>query len=133
MSTNSYIAVKQGEQYKTIYCHNDGYPNYMYPMLRDWYGTRERAESLVEFGDASFIAQRMIPSLCSGHCFDKPEEDVCIFYHRDRGESWEHNRPNFYSKREVLQHQYYSYIFEDDNQWHVYIHGEEARDYSMFG
>lgn len=133
MATNSYIAVKHGEQCKTIYCHNDGYPDYMYPMLRDWYGTKERAESLVEFGDASFIDKRLVPSLGSGHCFGRPEEDVSIFYHRDRGEDWNHNKPRFYSKQEVVQQMYYAYIFEEDNQWHIYIKGTEASDYSIFG
>ena len=114
MSTNSVIAVKTEKGYKTIYCHNDGYFDYMYPMLDTWYNSQERAEALVSLGDASFIAKRMVPSLASGHSFDNPEEDVCIFYHRDRGEPWSHNEPVFcLTKAEVLAMQYYAYIFED--------------------
>lgn len=128
MSTNSAIAVKTFEGYKTIYCHWDGYPGYMYPMLRDWYGTEERANALVALGDASSINKRLVPSQDSGHSFDHPEEDVCVFYHRDRGEPCADCKPALMTKERVLSLQYYVYIFEDGT-WHVYIGGEEAEDY----
>lgn len=132
MSTNSTIAIKTDTGYKAIYCHWDGYPSYMYPLLRDWYGTQERAEALVSFGDASSIHKRLVPSQDSYHSFNHPEEDVCVFYHRDGGESWHQNEPKFsLTKEEVLRQQRYVYIFEDDT-WHVYIGGEEADDYSDF-
>lgn len=131
MSTNSTIAVKTEEGYKAIYCHNNGYPEYMYPMLRDWYGTEERALALVNLGDASYIEKRLVPSQDSGHSFDNPEEGVSMFYHRDRGESWEHTAPEYYIKERLLDQQFYVYIFED-GAWHVYILGEEADDYSKF-
>lgn len=132
MSTNSTIAVKTHNGYKAIYCHNDGYPSYMYPMLRDWYDTEERATALVALGDASFIAKRLVPSQASGHSFDHPEEGVSIFYHRDRSEPWTQNEPTFYlTKEEVLSSQYYTYVFED-GAWHVYIGRQEADDYADF-
>ena len=118
MSTNSTIAVKTDTGYKTIYCHHDGYFSYMYPLLRDWYGTQERADALVSLGDASSIDKRMVPSLDSGHSFDHPEEGVCVFYHRDRGEPWSDTAPAMYSKQEAT-HSYYAYIFED-GRWHAY-------------
>ena len=131
MSTNSAIAVKTFDGYKTIYCHWDGYPSYMYPMLRDWYGTEERANALVDLGDASSINKRLVPSKDSGHSFGHPEEDVCVFYHRDRGESYADSKPALMTKEVVLSLQYYVYIFED-GYWHVYLNGEEADDYSKF-
>ncbi len=130
MSTNSNISIKTDKGYETIYCHNDGYPSYMYPMLRDWYGTEERAKALVALGDASYIEKRLVPSRDSDHHFDHPEEEVCVFYHRDRGEPWEQVKPYIYTKQ-ALCHQYYVYIFED-GEWHVYINGVEADDYSEF-
>ena len=132
MSTNSTIAVKTDNGYKAIYCHWDGYPEYMYPLLRDWYSTQERAEALVNLGDASFIAKRLTPSQDSNHSFDHPEEGVSIFYHRDRDEPWHQVAPNFYlTKGEVLKIQWYTYIFEDGT-WHAYIGRQEAEDYSKF-
>ena len=127
MSTNSTIAVKTEKGYKTIYVHNDGYFSYMYPMLDTWYNSKERAEDLVNLGDASFIAKRMVPSLGSGHSFDHPEKDVCIFYHRDRGEPWSDVAPAMYSKEEAI-HSYYSYVFED-GMWHAYQGGVEVDSY----
>ena len=59
MATNSIIAVKVNDDYKSIYVHNDGYFDYMYPMLDTWYNSQERAEALVNLGDASFIAKRL--------------------------------------------------------------------------
>ena len=132
MSTNSAIAVKTDRGYEAIYCHWDGYPSYMYPMLRDWYGTEERAKALVGHGDASFIDKRLEPSNGSGHCFDHPEEDVCVFYHRDRGEPWSGTQPNFYTTLdEAVKRQFYAYVFED-GAWHIYVDSKEADDYSEF-
>ena len=128
MATSSTIAVKMNKGYKTIYCHNDGYPEYMYPMLRDWYGTQERAEALVSFGDASFIAKRLVPSQDSNHHFDHPEEDVCIFYHRDRGELWRQNAPVLMTKEEAISNHYYVYIFEDGH-WKAYAGRKEINSY----
>lgn len=129
MSTNSYVAVKTEKGYDAIYAHWDGYPSYMYPMLRDWYGTEERAKALVALGDASIIDKRLVPSQDSGHCFDHREEDVCVFYHRDRGE--ELNIFHCFRKDELFKRQFYVYIFED-GQWKAYEGGEEVADYAQY-
>ncbi len=126
MSTNSTVAVKTDIGYKSIYVHWDGYFSYMYPMLSENYASWERAEALVSFGDASFIAKRIMPSVGSNHSFEHPEEDVCVFYHRDRGEDF-HSK--FYkTKNEVLRSQYYAYIFED-GEWKAYEGGVEVDSY----
>ena len=129
MATSSTIAIKVEGGYKSIYVHNDGYFSYMYPMLFENYNTQEKAEALVNLGDASFIAKQLCPSEGSDHHFDHPEKDVSIFYHRDRGESWSHNAPNIFTKREALSWQWYAYIFED-GCWHAYEGGKEISDYS---
>lgn len=127
MSTNATIAVKtERGPYKSIYVHNDGYFSYMYPMLSENYGTQERAEALVSFGDASFIAKRLCPSQGSHHSFDHPEKDVSIFYYRDRGEDFSVSFDN--TKEAVLKSQYYVYIFED-GMWRAYQGGVEVDSY----
>lgn len=129
MSTNSTVAIKTDSGYKAIYVHSDGYFDYMYPMLSENYGSWERAEALVSFGDASVIDKRIMPSNGSGHCFEHPERGVCIFYHRDRGEPWAQTEPTFYlTKGEVLKTQYYVYIFED-GRWQAYRNGVEVASY----
>lgn len=127
MSTNASIAVKTNNGYKTIYCHWDGYPSYMMPMLQNNYNTEELAIALVDYGDASSISEKLLPTEMS-HSFDRPQENVCVFYHRDRGEPWECTAPCMYSKEEVLGTQYFVYIFED-GEWHAYENRKEIFGY----
>lgn len=126
MSTNATVAIKTDEGYEAIYVHHDGYFSYMYPMLSENYASWERATALISFGDASSIDKRIMPSVGSNHHFEHPEEDVCVFYHRDRGEEF---RAAFYSNKSgVLHSQYYVYIFED-GQWRAYQGGKEVDSY----
>ena len=129
MSTHCIISCRTENGYDAIYTHWDGYPSYMYPMLRDWYGTEERAKALVAMGDASIIDKRLLPSQGSGHCFDHKEEDVCVFYHRDRGE--ELNIFHCSQKEELFEQEFYVYIFED-GQLKAYEDGEEVADYAQY-
>ena len=124
MSTHCGIAVKTEKGYNTIYCHHDGYESYMYPILTKNYNTEERAVDLVSLGDASSIQERMVPSRDSGHSFDNPEDGVCIFYHRDRGERWEQNAPQVFTKTTLVNDFYYAYIWED-GQWNAYKNGRK--------
>lgn len=127
MSTSALIVIVTDSDHKAIYCHNDGYPKHMLPLLRDWYGTRERVEALVGFGDASYIAKRLVPSQDSGHSFSNPEDGVCIFYHRDRGEPFWQVAPCLMTREEVLNTSHdYVYIFEEDDTWHIYSNGKEV-------
>ena len=122
MSTNSRIVVRTEEGYKTIYCHWDGYPEYMYPTLTNNYGTEEKALALVALGDASSVGEKLEPTK-EGHSFDSPEEGVCVFYHRDRGEDWEFCKPRIYQTKErIFEIEYYVYIFED-GKWTCYENG----------
>lgn len=129
MSTNASIAVKTNNGYKTIYCHWDGYPSYMMPMLQNNYNTEELALTLVDYGDASSISEKLLPTEMY-HSFDRPQENVCVFYHRDRGEPWEYTAPRMYSKEEVLGTQYFVYIFED-GEWYAYENRKEIFDYAQ--
>jgi hypothetical protein len=126
MSTNSRIAVKTEDGYKTIYCHYDGYPEYMYPILKNNYSTEEKALELVSFGDASSISERISPTK-DYHSFNYPEDGVCLFYHRDREEPWEFCKQRIYqTKEEIFEIEYYVYIFED-GKWTCYEDGRIIR------
>ena len=127
MSTHCGIAVKTESGYKTIYCHNDGYTGYMLPMLTDNYNSEELASKLVSMGDASSINKKFEPTTMS-HSFDCPEADVCVFYVRDRKESWLANSPQSYSTKEDLFKQFwYTYIFEN-GEWKAYAGGKRVTD-----
>lgn len=121
MSTNSGIALRSGDTYQTIYCHWDGYPGYMLPMLRENYNSLELAVKLISYGDASSINKKLEPTPGAAHTFDFPEKDVCVFYHRDRGDDWLSCQDVCYTKRELFKCSSFDfvYIFED-GQWNAY-------------
>ena len=84
MSTNSTIGIEK--QTKRIYCHWDGYPSYMLPILNEHYNTVEKIKELIDLGAISMLAPKIKPSENSKHSFNTPEDGVVIAYHRDRGE-----------------------------------------------
>jgi hypothetical protein len=123
MSTNSGIALRSGDTYQTIYCHWDGYPEYMYPMLRDNYNSLELAAKLISYGDASSIEKKLEPDPSLPHSFDnyQCQDDVCVFYHRDRGDSWERCQPACYTLKELFSQSAFEYVYIfEDGEWNVY-------------
>ena len=121
MSTQCGIAIKTEKGYETIYVHSDGYPEYMWPMLTENYNSEELAAKLVGMGDASCIDKKLEPS-DKVHRFGRREEDVSVFYYRDRGDDWLEVAPAPYTKREMFNGFYYSYIWEDGH-WSFYKGG----------
>jgi hypothetical protein len=127
MSTNSGIAVRAGETFQTIYCHWDGHPKTMYPILRDNYGTLELATKLISYGDASSIEAKLEPDPDKPHTFQNYQEDVCVFYHRDRGDSWIECSPACYTKKELFSQSAFEYVYIfEDGQWNIYKNGRKA-------
>ena len=123
MSTHCGVAIKTEKGYKAIYVHHDGYERYMWPMLTKNYGTEELAGKLVSLGDASAIEERLEPTPGVPHTFDWPEKDVCIFYHRDRGENWNQVKPAEYeSLKDFYNDYYYAYVWAD-GKWTAYKGG----------
>ena len=119
MSTNSGIALRSGETFQTIYCHWDGHPRTMLPILRENYNSLELAAKLISYGDASSIDKKLEPT--GEHTFMKPEKDVCVFYHRDRGDDWFHCQSTCYTRRELFQQMSFEYVYVfEDGQWNVY-------------
>ena len=87
MSTRSYICMEVGDdQYKTIYCHSDGYLSHNGALLLKYYSDREMVERLLERGDLSSLEKKIEPEPGHPHSFDwdKRQKDVCVFYGRDR-------------------------------------------------
>ena len=118
MSTPCALLVKTEDGYLTTYCHFDGYTDYMFPMLVKNYNSYEKALALVSLGDASYIAEKLEPTTDT-HSFEHPEEGVCVFYHRDRGEDWLMNEPYYVNKEPRLHQFHYAYVFED-GYWTAY-------------
>ena len=87
MGTRSAIGYKTPEgKIRAKYSHYDGYPAYTGKMLEEHYQAARKIAQMVELGDQSFIAPNVFPS-SDAHSFSTPEDDVIVFYGRDRGET----------------------------------------------
>lgn len=88
MSTNSIIGIKRldGTE-KYIYCHWDGYVEGNGLLLQLCYDTPEKIERLLDLGDLSTLNEYLETD--QPHSFDNPQPNVCVAYHRDRGEELE--------------------------------------------
>jgi len=106
MSTNSRLrmVLPSGEAAKPIYCHWDGYPSNMFPLLRENYNTIEKVRELMALGNLSNLAERVKPDPGEAHNFDKPVRDITVAYHRDRGEDLEF----------TVDRESYNYIFNGE-------------------
>ncbi len=95
MSTRSNIGILNNDGTVTaVYCHWDGYVEYNGRILAEYYPEMERVKRLISGGDLSSLNKEIEPT--ADHSFDKPQDDVCVFYHRDRGEQWEDVKPDTY-------------------------------------
>lgn len=121
MATPCNIAIAINGGYRSIYCHHDGYPSYMLPMLKNNYNTFEKAEALVNEGDASSVQAKLAPVDPIAH--SEPnfphEKDVCVFYCRDMHEPYSRVAPIFGTKQSTVQPHEFTYIFED-GKWKAY-------------
>lgn len=140
MSTRSLIWQEQGDgSFKGIYCHHDGYIKGVGETLLKYYANYDRLTRLINLGGLSSLGMYIEP-LQEGchmrfdfsnftqrfefdniHTFDDPQEDVCVAYHRDRGEELEIlSEPNLKGVIEGAEHTWaeYIYIFRT-NKWYV--------------
>lgn len=118
MSTRSMIVMEQEDgEYLGIYCHCDGYLTHNGAILVDHYSEREKVAKLISFGDLSYLAPSVNPSIEKPHSFDKPQRGVCIFYGRDRGET--STEATVLNLRELEEDPWieYTYVFGLDNKW----------------
>lgn len=128
MSTNSHIGIiNKDRTLETIYCHWDGYPSYMIPMLSKNYDTEEKVRELIALGGISSLRAKVKPSTAN-HTFDTPEPDVTVAYHRDRGEDWEDNKPQKWKSHNAAKNDlfYYAYLFDTKTNTWKYHHGSAA-------
>ena len=59
MGTRSYIALQiEEDEYLTIFCHYNGYPDDNGAILAEHYDKQEKVESLIQLGDLYFLCNR---------------------------------------------------------------------------
>lgn len=110
MSTTARISIeeKNGDR-KSIYLHWDGYVERAGVILQLAYNTADKVRELISLGNLSILGCRINPS-SSSHSFDTPEDNVCVAYHRDRGEDLE-----FWDSE-----QDFNYLFDvKDRCWYI--------------
>ena len=132
MATRSNIAYKTPEgKIRASYCHYDGYPAHNGEMLRRYYTDADQVKMLVDLGSMSILAPKVNPTTTT-HSFETPEEDVTIFYGRDRGETGVEFREYDDFAEYVDNGEEYMYFF-DGNDWLVNDHQEkDANGFPIF-
>lgn len=124
MGTRSEIGIQnQDGTIESIYCHWDGYPAHNGYILFKHYRAEEKVRELISYGDMSSLKEATSPQPRTKHSFDKPQKNICVYYHRDRGEKWEQVKPSSHSnikewEKEVAKGlQEYAYLFKN-NRWY---------------
>lgn len=119
MATRSTITLvsdtKNGQTFRTIYCHWDGYIGYNGIILVNHYNTIDKVEKLLDLGSLSSLAPNL--STDKKHTFDNPVEGVCVAYGRDRGETGV-EATNSFIKVPKGRLEQYNYYFRD-GEWYV--------------
>ena len=130
MSTRSYICIEnEDKSISGIYCHSDGYLTYNGAMLLDHYSDREKVKELISLGDLSTLLPKLHPDKDKPHSFDydNRQDDVCVFYGRDRGENGVQATTVELEKLDKDIFIEYVYVFGLDNKWR-YFEGGSFKD-----
>lgn len=106
---------------KHSYCHWDGYPTGVGKTLVEHYNDIEKVKELLSFGDMSYLTSEIHPS-GDTHSFSNPEENVTVFYKRDRGESEVNSVITSMDELFSVQYNFldYVYLFRDGNWYYTY-------------
>lgn len=124
MGTRSYIAQQTATGIIAVYCHWDGYPSHNGRILRDHYSNTEKLAQLIAHGDMSILG----PEIGSQHEFRACPDGECTFFHRDRGDKWEHVKPQTcMTIRTLLKRA------ERCGAEYVYLHDGETWHYAVRG
>lgn len=113
MATRSTIALEFADgTVGQIYCHWDGYLEHNGKILFENYTDPFKLRQLIDLGDLSSLGKDIMPEPYREHTFDKPQEDVCVFYGRDRGEDGVGARyfKSFADYEQNHQYEEYEYI-----------------------
>ena len=129
MATRSRIGIQNEDgTVSSIYCHWDGYPSHNGDLLINHYSDREKAEKLIALGSISSLRANIAPAHGSDHSFEKPQEDVTIVYHRDRGEDLDVGRIDASLEEfEKSDNEEYGYVLTKDNVWLVTEYGKALK------
>lgn len=127
MGTRSFIAKQIGhDQYLTIFCHFNGYPEETGATLIKSYNTSDQVNALLALGDLYYLREKLAPEPGIPHEHSNAQPGVTIAYHRDEG--WP-KCDAIVKTMEQLDDQgldgiEFTYIFNEDGQWLYFPTGE---------
>lgn len=129
MGTRSYIAKQIGDnQFLTIYCQLNGYPEHNGDLLVNHYNTPEKVDELLALGDLYYLREFVAPDPDFPHCVDDAQPGVTIAYHRDEGcrdcEAKVMTLEELYESTEEWVE--YAYIFSQQGKWFFFRPGQAA-------
>ena len=85
MSTRSLIGMEQSDgTIRYVYCHFDGYPEYVGRVLQKHYTDTTKLTKLLELGDLSVLGEEIGEKQDFSH---PTSRQWCIAYGRDRGDA----------------------------------------------
>jgi hypothetical protein len=122
MGTRSTIALEFADgSVGQVYCHWDGYLSNNGKILLQHYMDPFKLQKLIDLGDLSSLGSEVEPEPYRFHTFDRPQEDVCVFYGRDRGELGVNVRyfKDFADYAKNHQYEEFEYILRTDGNWYV--------------
>jgi len=120
MATRSCIGqVQEDGTVRSVYCHWDGYPAHNGRILLQSFVTPQKVRTMIDLGHMSLLGHLVHPDpeQEGEHTFDKPQDNVCIFYGRDRGEE-DVNAISTATWDEAHTEEF-AYIMDQDSQWWV--------------
>jgi hypothetical protein len=123
MATRSTIAIQlENGSINQVYCHWDGYLENNGKILQTYYNNAEIIKELISKGSISILDININPSKDSKHDFNNKQNDVCVFYHRDRDEDLDIDTfKNFQDYTLNGNFEEFNYIFsEKDNTWYYF-------------
>ena len=128
MATRSTIALEFADgSVGQVYCHWDGYLSHNGAILQEPYLDPFKLQKLIDNGDLSSLRPEVNPEPYREHTFDKSQEDVCVFYKRDRSEDNVDARyfKDFADYKANHQYEEFEYILRTDGVWYVSQYGGE--------
>jgi len=103
-----------------VYTHWDSYVEHNGRILKEHYNTAERVKELISLGNLSVLAPYISGS--PTHSFVTPDNDVCVFYGRDRRQS--NTKARVFSDIDTfklqMQKEEFDYLFvESELRWYL--------------
>lgn len=125
MSTRSNVGIKEGNKFRYIYVHFDGYPTGVGAMLKKHYTNPAKVEELISLGDCSVLGEELAPQREKFDDYSSKVlcENGSMFYGRDRGEKNVTARTKDWDEylKEQLDDVWIEYIYVFENgEWKGY-------------